>query len=78
MAAVGADARALARGGPVAEVVRALRDLGLGGDFEHWAPSRVAPEGWAPMGQPRAATLRVPKVAWAARGWRAVAAWRRG
>eukprot|EP00974_Lingulodinium_polyedra_P105602 10223812-Lingulodinium_polyedra.AAC.1 len=71
MAVAGADARALARGGPVAEVFRALRDLGLGGDFERWAPSRAAPEGWAPLEQPRAATLRVLKAAWAAREWRA-------
>eukprot|EP00974_Lingulodinium_polyedra_P028222 2723870-Lingulodinium_polyedra.AAC.1 len=47
MGAVGADARSLARGGPVASVYRAMRDLGLGADFEHWAPSRAAPEGWA-------------------------------
>eukprot|EP00974_Lingulodinium_polyedra_P053367 5126590-Lingulodinium_polyedra.AAC.1 len=62
MGAVGADARSLSRGGPVASVYRAMRDLGLGADFEHWAPSRAAPEGWAPLLNPRAATLRVLKA----------------
>eukprot|EP00974_Lingulodinium_polyedra_P086671 8401532-Lingulodinium_polyedra.AAC.1 len=57
MAAVG-DARALERGGPVAAVYRALRELGLGNDFERWAPSSAAPEGWAPLEETRAATLR--------------------
>eukprot|EP00974_Lingulodinium_polyedra_P040306 3870209-Lingulodinium_polyedra.AAC.1 len=54
-----------------------MRDLGLGADFELWAPSRAAPEGWAPLAQPRAATLRVLKAAWAGLEWRAVAARRR-
>eukprot|EP00974_Lingulodinium_polyedra_P040928 3934041-Lingulodinium_polyedra.AAC.1 len=46
---VGADARALERGGPVACVRRSLRDLGLGTDFEHWAPSRAAPDERGPL-----------------------------
>eukprot|EP00974_Lingulodinium_polyedra_P115099 11146428-Lingulodinium_polyedra.AAC.1 len=62
MAAVGADARSMARGGPVAGVYRAMRDLGLGADFEQWAPTRAAPDGWAPLENPRAATLRVLKA----------------
>eukprot|EP00974_Lingulodinium_polyedra_P021126 2040559-Lingulodinium_polyedra.AAC.1 len=44
VAAVGADARALERGGPVASVFRALRGLGLGTEFERWEPSRAAPD----------------------------------
>eukprot|EP00974_Lingulodinium_polyedra_P039109 3748446-Lingulodinium_polyedra.AAC.1 len=43
-AAVGADARALERGGPVSCVYRSLRDLGLGTDFERRAPNRAAPD----------------------------------
>eukprot|EP00974_Lingulodinium_polyedra_P013048 1266131-Lingulodinium_polyedra.AAC.1 len=50
-----------------------MRDLGLGQDFEDWAPTSAAPDGWKPMEQPRSATLRVLKAAWAAREWRAVA-----
>eukprot|EP00974_Lingulodinium_polyedra_P023957 2320184-Lingulodinium_polyedra.AAC.1 len=50
--AVGASARALDRGGPVAAVHRAMRDLGLGADFEQWAPTSAAPDGRKPLGQP--------------------------
>eukprot|EP00974_Lingulodinium_polyedra_P055817 5368048-Lingulodinium_polyedra.AAC.1 len=42
--AVGASAQAMARGGPVAAVYRAMRDLGLGQDFEDWAPTSAAPD----------------------------------
>eukprot|EP00974_Lingulodinium_polyedra_P048403 4648872-Lingulodinium_polyedra.AAC.1 len=73
-AAVAADARAPQRGGPVAEVLRSLRALGLGDDFENWAPSPAAPGGWQPLSHPRSETLRVVKAAWAAAEWRAVAA----
>eukprot|EP00974_Lingulodinium_polyedra_P058806 5661565-Lingulodinium_polyedra.AAC.1 len=48
--------------------------LGLGHDFEQWAPSRAAPDGWLPLQSPCAGTLRVLKAAWAAAQWRAVAA----
>eukprot|EP00974_Lingulodinium_polyedra_P024062 2329426-Lingulodinium_polyedra.AAC.1 len=65
--AVGASAQAMARGGPVAAVFRAMRDLGLGQDFEAWAPTGAAPDGWRPLEQPRSATLRVLKAAWAAK-----------
>eukprot|EP00974_Lingulodinium_polyedra_P103708 10038556-Lingulodinium_polyedra.AAC.1 len=67
MVAVGASRRALDRGGPVAAAYRALRDLGLGNDFEQRGPSSAAPDGWEPRRHPRAATLRVLKAAWAAR-----------
>eukprot|EP00974_Lingulodinium_polyedra_P060703 5852123-Lingulodinium_polyedra.AAC.1 len=50
-----------------------MRGLGLGQDFEEWAPTSAAPDGWRPLEQPRAATLRVLKAAWAAREWRTVA-----
>eukprot|EP00974_Lingulodinium_polyedra_P086014 8328764-Lingulodinium_polyedra.AAC.1 len=63
----------MARGGPVAAVRRAMRDLGLGQDFEDWAPTSAAPDGWKPLEQLRSATLRVLKAAWAAKEWRAVA-----
>eukprot|EP00974_Lingulodinium_polyedra_P060882 5870543-Lingulodinium_polyedra.AAC.1 len=49
LAAVSADARAMARGGPVASVYRAMATLGLGADFEQWAPSRAAPDGRQPL-----------------------------
>eukprot|EP00974_Lingulodinium_polyedra_P125105 11193253-Lingulodinium_polyedra.AAC.1 len=62
-AAVSADARALARGGPVASVFRAMTALGLGEDFETWAPPRAAPDGWRPLERPRAGTLRMLKAA---------------
>eukprot|EP00974_Lingulodinium_polyedra_P065101 6293499-Lingulodinium_polyedra.AAC.1 len=58
LAAVAADARALARGGPVASVYRAMAQLGLGADFEAWAPSRAAPDGWRPLDNPSAGSLR--------------------
>eukprot|EP00974_Lingulodinium_polyedra_P104816 10148293-Lingulodinium_polyedra.AAC.1 len=58
VAAVSADARALARGGPVPSVFRAMTALGLGADFESWAPSRAAPDGWRPLLRPAAGSLR--------------------
>eukprot|EP00974_Lingulodinium_polyedra_P111632 10796511-Lingulodinium_polyedra.AAC.1 len=61
--AVAADARAVARGGPVASVFRAMTALGLGADFESWAPSRAAPDGWQPLRRPVAGSLRVLKAA---------------
>eukprot|EP00974_Lingulodinium_polyedra_P071513 6917004-Lingulodinium_polyedra.AAC.1 len=48
--------------------------LGLGADFESWAPSRAAPDGWQPLRRPVAGSLRVLKAAWAEAQWRAVAA----
>eukprot|EP00974_Lingulodinium_polyedra_P020751 2008040-Lingulodinium_polyedra.AAC.1 len=47
LGAVGASARALDRGEPVAAAHRAMRDLGLGADFEQWTPTNAAPDGWA-------------------------------
>eukprot|EP00974_Lingulodinium_polyedra_P082611 7999654-Lingulodinium_polyedra.AAC.1 len=51
-----------------------MASLGLGDDFELWAPSRAAPDGWRPLDRPRSETLRVLKAAWAERQWGAVAA----
>eukprot|EP00974_Lingulodinium_polyedra_P129076 11208657-Lingulodinium_polyedra.AAC.1 len=44
-----------------------MRDLGLGADFEQWAPNRAAPDGRAPLANPRAATLRIQTGAGGAR-----------
>eukprot|EP00974_Lingulodinium_polyedra_P096196 9325550-Lingulodinium_polyedra.AAC.1 len=61
-AAVSADGGAGARGGPVSSVLRSMAALGLGLDFERWAPSSAAPDGWMPLQNPCAGTLRVLKA----------------
>eukprot|EP00974_Lingulodinium_polyedra_P009248 883856-Lingulodinium_polyedra.AAC.1 len=72
-AAVGADAGAARRGGPVASALAGMRALGLGGDLEEWAPCPMAPGGWRPLEKPWLETLRVLRAAWIAKEWRDLA-----